>query len=48
MEIVDSVLIFDNSEGKHSLIAEKMEAGALKIINQTKFEQLRRIYDDHK
>lgn len=39
--IVDGLLIFDNSEGKHELLAMKTIDGQLKIINKSKFEKLK-------
>lgn len=45
LPIVDGVLIFDNSYGKHEFIAHKMGTDKLEIIDSKKFEQLRKIYD---
>ncbi|MCX8473707.1 MAG: zeta toxin family protein [Sediminibacterium sp.] len=39
--ILDGTLIFDNSEGKHELIAYNTQAKALTILNETKFQQLK-------
>ena len=44
--IVDQVLIFDNSEGKHKLIAEKYISDELIIIDAQKFNQLKFYYDN--
>jgi predicted ABC-type ATPase len=44
--IVDQVLIFDNSEGKHHLIAEKSISDELNIINFEKFNELKSYYDN--
>lgn len=44
IEIVDELLLFDNSEGKHHLIAEKKDKKDLVIINKQKFEQLTKYY----
>lgn len=41
LPIADGVLIFDNSEGKHELIAMKTIDNHLEIINTSKFEQLK-------
>jgi predicted ABC-type ATPase len=41
LSIVDQVLIFDNSEGKHDLIAEMSGTEELNIINETKFNELK-------
>lgn len=46
LPIVDEVLIFDNSNGNHKLIAEKSIDSELVIINETKFEDLKnKIYE---
>lgn len=39
--LFENIMIFDNSEAKPELIAEKQVESSLSIINQTKFEQLR-------
>lgn len=41
LSIVDQVLIFDNSEGKHELIAEIAASDELNILNKTKFNELK-------
>lgn len=41
ISIVDELLIFDNSEGKHELIAEKIKDSALVILNQQKINSLK-------
>jgi len=46
LSIVDEVLIFDNSEGKHKLIAEKQINKDLNIIDTDKFNQLKNCYDN--
>ena len=43
--IVDEVLIFDNSEGKHELIAKKMNHSDISILNSNKFNLLKQQYD---
>lgn len=45
LSIVDGLLIFDNSEGKHKLLAIKTIDGQLKIIDKFKFEKLK-AYDN--
>jgi predicted ABC-type ATPase len=45
--IVDGTLIFDNSEGKHELIAEKHIDGVLHIVNENKFKILKKHYENH-
>jgi hypothetical protein len=39
--IVDEVLIFDNSDGKNELIAEKLKSNTLEIYSETKFQILK-------
>jgi predicted ABC-type ATPase len=39
--IMDQVLIFDNSEGKHQLIAEKSSTEELNILDEHKFNELK-------
>jgi predicted ABC-type ATPase len=43
LPIIDGALIFDNSNGKHELLAEKTVDGRLNIIDQLKFNQLKNI-----
>ena len=45
LPIVDNVLIFDNSYGKHQLIAQKIDNENIKIIDNTKFNLLKEFYD---
>ncbi|MDR0364093.1 MAG: zeta toxin family protein [Bacteroidales bacterium] len=45
LPLSDQVLVFDNSEGKHELIAEKLHERALGIINVDKFNKLRGYYE---
>ncbi len=47
LPIVDGVLIFDNSEGKHELIADKQIDGILNIINQKKYSLITNYYDNN-
>lgn len=46
LPIVDGALIFDNSEGKHELLADKQIDGILNIVNQKKFNLLKRYYEN--
>lgn len=46
LPIFDEVLIFDNSEGKPILIAEKLERGDLNITDERKFNDLKRFYEN--
>jgi predicted ABC-type ATPase len=41
LPIVDEVLIFDNSEGKHELIAKRINQSDLSIFNNKKFNLLK-------
>ena len=45
---MDQILIFDNSEGKHILIAEKNLGEELLIHNSEKFNELKTYYDNRK
>lgn len=46
LSLVDEVLIFDNSNGNHKLIAEKSIDSELVIINEPKFKDLKnKIYE---
>jgi hypothetical protein len=38
---MDQVLNFDNSEGKHQLIAEKSSSDELIILDEQKFDELK-------
>ncbi|GGG65456.1 zeta toxin family protein [Epilithonimonas arachidiradicis] len=48
LSIVNQTLIFDNSEGKHILIAEKNSETEINIYNQEKFNELKSYYDNRK
>jgi predicted ABC-type ATPase len=45
LPLVDGVLIFDNSHGKHELMAHKMGTDELVVDDQNKFQKLNEIYD---
>jgi predicted ABC-type ATPase len=47
LPIVDGALLFDNSEGKHELLADKQIDGVLNIVNQEKFNLLKKCYDNN-
>lgn len=47
LPIVDGALIFDNSEGKYELLAQKTVEGELSIENPPKFDLLKRYHDHH-
>jgi len=46
LPIVDEVLIFDNSEGKHDLLAQKTLDTEIDILNNAKFEKLKNYYHE--
>lgn len=45
LPIIDGALIFDNSNGKHELLAQKNIVGDLEIIDSIKFNELKKYYD---
>jgi len=45
LEIVDEVMIFDNSEGKHELIAEKSADSAIIALSFEKYQQFKKSYE---
>ena len=47
LPIVDGALLFDNSEGKHELVANQQVDGLLTIVNVQKFNLLKHYYDNH-
>jgi len=47
LPIVDGTLIFDNSEGRHELLADKQLDSSLNISNQEKFNLLKSYYDNN-
>lgn len=47
LPIVDGALIFDNSIGRHELLAEKQISGLLNIVNVEKFNLLKSYYDNN-
>ncbi len=46
LSIVDEVLIIDNSEGRHDLIAKKLLNSDIDIVNKDKFKKLEKYYDE--
>jgi len=48
LPIADEVLIFDNSEGRHELIAKKNTQSEVSIINNIKFNFLKKYYDSQR
>lgn len=47
LPIADEVMIFDNSEGKSLLIAEKILESELNILNEIKFNKLKKQYHEN-
>ncbi|WP_427871540.1 zeta toxin family protein [Flavobacterium sp. MMS24-S5] len=45
--IADEVMIFDNSFGKPELLAEKILESDIDIINEIKYDKLKRIYNEN-
>lgn len=48
LPIVDQILIFDNSEGQHKLIAEKNLGEDISVIEEKVFNELKKYYDNTK
>ena len=46
LNLVDGALIFDNSYGKHELIAQKFGEEEIVINNPKKYQQLKGFYND--
>lgn len=46
LSIADEVMIFDNSGGKPELIAEKILKTEIKIVNEIKFDKLKKYYSE--
>jgi len=47
LPIVDGALIFDNSIGKHELLANRTVDGQLNIFKEIRFNELKQYYYDH-
>ncbi len=47
LPIVDKAYLFDNSEGKHELLANKKMGGTLNIISPEKFDLLKSYYEKY-
>jgi predicted ABC-type ATPase len=45
IDLVDGTFIFDNSNGKHELIAQKIEKEDILLFDLDKFKQLKNYYD---
>ncbi len=48
LPLLDNVLIFDNSEGRHELIAQKNMIDLLEIYNNDKFNLLYKYYENNR
>ncbi|MFM2392763.1 MAG: hypothetical protein RLZZ546_745 [Bacteroidota bacterium] len=48
LPISDQVLIFDNSDGEHILIAEKSSSEELNVIDFDRFSELKKYYDNRR
>lgn len=46
LPIADEIMIFDNSEGKHDLIAEKTFETEIAVLNEIKFNKLKNYYNE--
>lgn len=47
LDIVDGALLFDNSQGKHELLAHKTVDNRLTILSTQKFNDLKKYYDNN-
>jgi predicted ABC-type ATPase len=47
LPIVDGAFIFDNSEAKHELLADKQFGSTVNIVNIEKFNLLKNYYDNN-
>jgi len=45
IKIVDGTLVYDNSYGKHKLIAQKIEQEEIIVLDTEKFNKLKSYYD---
>ena len=45
LPIVDGTLIFDNSFGKHELIAQKLHEEEITVFDEDKFNKLKKLHD---
>ena len=45
IDIVDGTMVFDNSYGKHELIAQKIEDEKIMVLDKKKFNQIKEYYD---
>lgn len=46
LPIVDELMIFDNSDGKNDLIAEKTKESEIEVLNEFKFNLLKSYHDE--
>jgi len=47
LPIADEIMIFDNSEGRHDLIAEKTFDSEINVLNEIRFNQLKSQYNEN-
>jgi len=47
LPIADEIMIFDNSEGKYNLIAQKTMDSEIDVLNEIKFHQLKNYYNEN-
>ncbi len=47
LPLIDGVFIFDNSQGKHELLADKQIGAELNIVNEEKCNLLKKYYDSN-
>jgi len=47
LPIADEIMIFDNSEGRHDLIAEKTFDSEIDVLNEIRFNQLKSQYNEN-
>jgi len=48
LDIVDGTIIFDNSHGKHELIAHKIGQEDFLVTDNNRFNELKRFYDNQR
>ena len=48
LDIADQVFVFDNTEGKHIFIAEKLANQPLTILDTQRFSDLKKYYDNRR
>lgn len=48
LPIVDGALLFDNSAGKHELMAHRTVDGTFICVDEERFANLKKCYHDHR